>query len=141
MAPLRSVACGTEEALAQPPTKVAVTQPREVKDLRSIPMGNLLRNPSVRSGLFCPKPFTGNGDPREFIRQFNLWVEFEELDDEVAKPAFGLLLSEQAAVCFKTAKKADCTTVKQLTDLFFYNTILNKRKLGENWPHFGNKNN
>src|SRR6218665_1120838 len=128
MSPLRTVACGTDEAVAQPyagpPSTVppeaaaAMAQPLATQTTRLQPNDISSRNQLARSGLFCPQAFSGSGDPREFLRQFNLWAEFHNLDDAGAQSAFGLLMRDQAAVWFKTAKSSEGQSLKQLLDLF-----------------------
>lgn len=60
IAPLRTVACGTEEE-----------QPQSTPQASSKPNDNTRPRPLVRNGLFLPSPFTGMEDLENFLGCLN----------------------------------------------------------------------
>lgn len=90
----------------------------------------------MRSGLFCPSYFTGTSqeDSVEFVRIFNLWAKFNQLDSESAISAFQLLLRGSAATWFKTLPKSSFSDFQELSKLFIARyTIYDKP-----WNEIGN---
>lgn len=92
----------------------------------------------VRSGLFCPNYFQGlsQEDPYEFVRQFELWANFNNLDEKSAISAFQLLLRGPAATWFKSLAKSSITKFQELSKLFIARyTILDKpwNEIGSLW--------
>lgn len=60
-----------------------------------------------------PSVYTGKECPREFLRFFNLWVQFHEIDDASATSAFGLLMCDHAAIWFRTVNKEQISLFAQ----------------------------
>lgn len=88
-------------------------------------MNRLIFNPS-NAALFCPSVYTGKEYPREFTCLFNLWIQFHEINDASTISTFGLLLRDNAGICFHTINKEQISSFAQPANLFVKRFTLHK---------------